>query len=207
MNQLLHTHVEYAAAYLDDVVIYICHWENHLNWVAAVLRTLRGANLTVNHRKCRIRWPLIWCTAWVRGGTTPVGKVQTIQKYPATKKQVREFLGLVGYYQHFIPEFTTIAAPLIRLLTKDQLQWVPWSPECERAFHTLMDQLCHEPFLYSPNFTRSFVVQIDTSAVGLGVVLSQNIDGEEHPILYISWKLFSQECNYSIIEKEALAVK
>lgn len=44
-------------------------------------------------------------------------------------------------------------------------------------------------------------------AVGHRVVLSQNIEEEEHPVLYLSRKLFLQECNYLVIEKEALAIK
>lgn len=64
-----------------------------------------------------------------------------------------------------------------------------------------------EPVLYSSDFNHWFIVQPDASAVGLRAVLSQNVEGEEHPVLYLSWKLFPQECNYLVIEPEALAVK
>lgn len=83
-----------------------------------------------------------------------------------------------------------IAAPLTGLLTKNPLQWVPWSPECEEAFQTLKGQLCREPKLYSPDFTSDFVVQTNASAVGLRMILTQNINDEEYPVLCISQKLF-----------------
>ncbi|XP_039350382.1 uncharacterized protein LOC120374581 [Mauremys reevesii] len=54
MDRLLQPHQDYVAAYLDDVVIYSPRWENHLERVAAVLRSLRKAGLTANPKKCRI---------------------------------------------------------------------------------------------------------------------------------------------------------
>ncbi|CAM5085156.1 unnamed protein product [Eretmochelys imbricata] len=126
--------------------------------------------------------------------------------YPGVEK-VRQFLGLVGYYCCFIPNFASTATPMMQLLTKNQPQCVNWSPECAKVFQMLKDHLCHEPVLYSPDFSRTFVIWTDASAVGLGAILSQTLNGEEHPVLYISQKLFPREHNYSTIKKEALALK
>lgn len=84
-----------------------------------------------------------------------IGKVQAIQEHPtpSTKKLVQQFLGLVGYYRHFIPDFATIAIPLTGLFTKDQPLRVRWTPDCEAAIQELKRCLCHEPRLYSPDFT------------------------------------------------------
>ena len=67
--------------------------------------------------------------------------------------------------------------------------------------------LTSEPVLRAPDFNRPFLVQTDASDTGLGAVLSQVIDGEEHPVIYISRKLTSAERRYAAVEKEALAVK
>ncbi|KAG6930518.1 hypothetical protein G0U57_003575, partial [Chelydra serpentina] len=93
--------------------------------------------------------------------------------------------------------------------TLDEGQPPPYSvdSECEDAFQELKASLCREPVLYSPDFHREFILQTDASEVGLGAVLSQEVDGEEHPVLYLSRKLFPCERNYAVIEKEALAVK
>lgn len=80
-----------------------------------------------------------------------------------------------------------------------------WTDECGQAFQTLKDHLCREPVLFSPDCEREFLLQTDVSEVGLGAVLSQTVEEEKYPILYISHKLFPWE-NFSIIEKEALAV-
>lgn len=62
--------------------------------------------------------------------------------------------------------------------------------------------------LFSRDFNCEFLVQIDASEVGLRAALSQELDREEHPTLYICGKLSPpRECNYSVIQKEALAVK
>lgn len=71
----------------------------------------------------------------------------------------------------------------------------------------LKDWLCQEPVVLHPDFGKKFILQTDASDVGLGVVLSQEVEREEHLVLYISRKLFPQEVAYLVIEKEGLAVK
>ncbi|CAL9687319.1 unnamed protein product [Knipowitschia caucasica] len=138
-----------------------------------------------------------------------VDKVEAIRNCPRprTKKEVRSFLGLAGWYRRFVPQFSTIAFPLTTLTTKDQKNPVNWTEQCEVAFKTLKDFLCSSPVLRSPDFTQNFVVQVDASAVGLGAVLVQGDPGEERPILYLSRKLLPREARYSVVEKEGLAIK
>ena len=126
---------------------------------------------------------------------------------PTSKKQVKSFLGLVGYYQRFIPGFATLASPLNDLTRKALPDRVTWSDAAERAFGDLRRALCSEPVLLTPNFSLPLLVHTDASEVGLGAVLSQVQGGEEHPVMYVSRKLLPNEKNYSTAEKEALAIK
>ena len=127
---------------------------------------------------------------------------------PEDKKQVRSFLGLAGYYRRFIPDFATVAAPLTDLTKSSEPQRVNWTSKCGEAFEKLKAALCSSPVLWSPDFSRSFVLQTDASDVGVGAVLSQRDDeGQDHPISFFSRKLLPRECNYSTIEKECLAIK
>lgn len=136
-------------------------------------------------------------------------KVEAIQRSPRprTKKEVRSFLGLVGWYRCFLPNFSTTAVPLTNLLGKSVKNPITWTEECEAAFSILKEQMCSGPVLKSPDFTKEFVVQVDASAVGIGAVLAQGEAGEERPIAYLSKKLLPREARYSTVEKEGLAIK
>ncbi len=78
-----------------------------------------------------------------------VSKVEAIVRSPKprTKKEVRSFLGLVGWYRWFIPDFATIAAPLTDLLSKAGEKTVEWTEACERAFNTLKDKMCYKSLI------------------------------------------------------------
>ncbi|XP_039862407.1 uncharacterized protein LOC120718122 [Simochromis diagramma] len=212
MDKLLQGCDPYSAAYLDDVVIFSNTWEEHLQHLSEVLGRIHKAGLTLNPIKCE----------WARQETRYLGyqvgrgevrpqmdKVEAIQNCPRprTKKEVRSFLGLVGWYRRFVPQFATIAAPLTALTGKNQRNPVTWTAECEQAFQGLKTCLCTTPVLWSPDFKKRFLVQVDASKSGLGAVLAQGDPGEEHPVLYLSRKLLPRETNYSTVEKEALAIK
>ncbi|CAM4640595.1 unnamed protein product [Lepidochelys kempii] len=210
MDRLLRSHQAYVVAYLDDVVIYSHHWEDHLERTA--LRSLQQAGLTANPKKCCIGWQEAMYLGYIigKGRVRPlVEKVQALGACPppTTKHQVQQFLGLAGYYQRFIPQFASITAPLTGLLTKNSPQRVQWSQNCEDAFQTFQTCLCQQPVLYSPDFDWGFILHTDALEVGLGAVLSQDVDGDDNPVLYLSRKLFPHEKNYAVIETEALAVK
>ena len=123
-------------------------------------------------------------------------KSQAVRKYPTprTKKQVRAFLGLTGYYRKFIPSYADLATTLTDLTKKQAPNRTCWTPECEKAFVALKEVLCAQPILRSPDFDREFVLQTDASDRGVGAVLSQYNDyGDEHPIAYFSRKLLPRE--------------
>ena len=212
MDQVLAPHKAYASAYLDDVVIQSPDWESHLPRVQKVLDALRQAGLTANPKKCKLAFSETNYLGYTigRGLIKPQeAKLCAIQNWPrpVTKKQVRGFCGLCSYYRRFIHHYSTLAAPLTDLTTKKHSRMVQWTPAAEEAFCNLKRALCSEPVLTSPDFSKEFVVQADASEVGLGAVLTQISEGEEHPVLYLSRKLEPREMNYSTVEKECLAIK
>jgi hypothetical protein len=121
-----------------------------------------------------------------------------------TPRQVRRFLGIASWYRRFIPDFSRIAAPLNRLLGKG-VRW-EWTTEQDAAFDTLKDSLSAAPVRACPNFGKPFVLQTDVADTGLGVALTQYIDGGDHAIAYASRSLIKPEQAYSTTEKEYLAV-
>lgn len=69
---------------------------------------------------------------------------------------------------------------------KDSPWCIRWTVECGQAFQGLKDHLCWELVLFSPNFMHEFILQTDASEVGLGAILAEESEEEEHPILHIS---------------------
>ena len=136
------------------------------------------------------------------------GKLDKIRDapQPTTKKDVRSFLGLAGYYRKFIPNFAEIAVPLTDLTKKGKPLKVEWGPAQESAFQTLREQLTEAPILRLPDFARPFIVQADASDTGVGAALLQNFEDGLFPVAYASKKLLQREKNYSVIERECLAI-
>lgn len=87
----------------------------------------------------------------------PTSAIKNAER-PVTKKQVRSFLGLVGWYRRFIPNFSERAFTITDLTKKDKPNKVNWTQDCERAFQDLKNSLCTEPVLKSPDFEKTFTV-------------------------------------------------
>ena len=109
--------------FVDDIIIFTSTWEHHMQVFEELLKRLRDANLTVKPSKCFIGFQNLECLGHLVGGTLirPCpDKILAIEKAerPVTKKQVRSFLGLVGFCRSFIPNFSHIAAPLTELTKK-----------------------------------------------------------------------------------------
>ena len=104
-----------------------------------ILQQLRKAKLTVKPQKCQLGMADCVYLGHVvgRGVVRPdLSKVDAIQAFsqPATKKQVRAFLGITGYYRKFLPNYSALAAPLTDLTKKNQPTKVTWISDCESAF-------------------------------------------------------------------------
>ena len=129
-----------------------------------------------------------------------IDKVKNWQM-PKSAKQVQQFLGLANYYHHFIQNFAEIASPLT---TKNTL--FKWTEESNNAFQLLKEKLCSYPILRSPNLALPFKVFTDASALSAGAILSQTDEEGEYVISYNSKTFKNAEINYSVTEKECLAV-
>ncbi|GFV11154.1 retrovirus-related Pol polyprotein from transposon 17.6 [Trichonephila clavipes] len=185
MANLLRNCEDFAVPYLDDIAIFSLAWDDHLKHLKDVFDRLRSAKLHIKPSNVIKDFPI-----------------------PTNKTQVRAFLGLSGYYRRYIPEFfSVIAAPLTDLLKgRNRKSTVDWNSSCQNAFEELKTRLSKNPVLYSPDFTKPFIIQCDASNLGIGVVLSQVCENEEHPIMFLSKKLSLAEQKYSTTEKECAAI-
>ena len=213
MDTLIRGMEGYASAYIDDVAVYSSCWREHIDHLRNLFLRLRKANLKVKPSKCQCAmFECVYLGHVVGKGTVRLesSKIEAIKRMPVprTKKGVRQFLGLAGYYRRFIRDFATIATPLTELTRKSAPQEVKWSLQAQEAFDTLKTKIASSPVLMCPDMSRMFALQTDASDYGIGAVLSQTgEDGEEHPVAFFSQKLLPRERRYSTIEKECLAIR
>ena len=201
----------YSDSYIDDILCHTPTWDDHLAELRRLFERLKSSNLTVKPSKCQIGYKdLTYVGNQVSGqGMKPEeSKILNILAVPSptTKKQVRSFLGFIGYYSKYIPNFSAVAAPLSDLTRKGQPNCVVWKEPQEKAFKSLKEHLAKRPILHVPDFSKPFILQSDASENGLGAVLVQEYDDGRFAVEYASKKLLPRERNYSVIEKECYAL-
>lgn len=144
------------------------------------------------------------------GLNTNPEKVESMVKFPVprTTTEVKRFLGLCSWYRRFIKDFSSLVAPINAVLkNRKKNKPIEWTEQADKAFSELKNKLVSAPVLASPDFSKQFVIQCDASDVGLGAVLTQNLDNDgERVIAFASRALTRSERNYSATEKECLAI-
>ena len=132
-------------------------------------------------------------------------KIESIAKMQAPKnpKEVKQFLGLVGYYRKFIPRFTDISRVLTHLMRKDVE--FKWTPECENCFHILKEFLQQAPILKYPDPQASYTLYKDASKYANAGILTQHSNGTDHPITYVSGLFRGSQLKLATLTKEAYA--
>ena len=197
--------------FIDDILIHSSSWTEHLHTMKEILRRLRKANLTAKPSKCMVGFTKIEFLGHVIGSgqlqphPDKLDKIKNAPR-PETKKELRSFLGLAGYYRKFIANFAAIAVPLTDRTKSKEPNRVKWEESQELAFTTLKNKLTSEPILHLPDVTKPFILRTDASDKGLGAVLLQEHDDEKFPVSYASKKLLPRERAYSTTERECLAV-
>ena len=195
--------------YLDDIVIFADSLQNHNKKLIEIFERLKKFNLKIKPSKCEfLRKEVIYLGHKISesGAQPDETKLDAVRLFPTPKsaKDIKSFLGLAGYYRRFINDFSKKALPLTKLLKKSAR--FEWTSEQEQAFNTLKNCLCEQPILQFPNFEKPFNVTTDASNFAIGAVLSQGDYPKDLPVAYASRCLNSAEINYSVIEKELLAI-
>ena len=187
----------FTFGYLDDILIYSSGVEAHLEHLRKVFLRLREAKLKLKASKCSFfKKHIQYLGHLVSGyGIEPLPeKLDAVENMPPPKtpKEVRQFLGLVGYYRKFVPKFADIARPLTNL-TKQDVKF-EWSEKCQKTFQLLKDMLLKEPVLKYPDPSKPYTLFTDASKYAWACVLTQEYEHEFdgkirkilHPITYVS---------------------
>ena len=206
MKKLLHG-MDNVEFYWDDILVHTRTWEGHIKILQELCTRLLAAGMTIRPTKCLFGVNAVdFLGHRLEGGLIGlhqdnVAKIRDAPR-PTTKKQIRSFMGLAGYYRDFIPNFAALAAPLTDLTRKGQPNKVEWGEAQEKAYQSIKALLTKEPILRLPDPEKTYFLRTDASDSGIGAVLMQEHDGKLFPVCYGSKKLSSAERNYSTIEKE-----
>uniref|UniRef100_A0AAQ4RI62 Gypsy retrotransposon integrase-like protein 1 n=1 Tax=Gasterosteus aculeatus aculeatus TaxID=481459 RepID=A0AAQ4RI62_GASAC len=195
--------------YLDDILAHGSSFDSAMAALRRVMERIKGAGLKLHPDKCRLLCRELTFLGH-RIGSEGIGtveeKVRVIREWPSPTDQrgLKSFLGLASYYRKFVRGFSGIAAPLYRLLQKDQP--FVWAEDCESAFNTLQEALASAPILAAPDPEVPFVLDTDASGDGVGAVLSQAGPEGERVVAYYSKALNKAERRYCVTRRELLAV-
>ena len=219
-----HTHsnkvikgLPFAFGYLDDLLIHSPDIETHLQHMRILFQRLREADIKLKDSKCHyFKTHVQYLGHLVSGkGIRPLPeKLDSIKKMPAptTPKEIKQFLGLVGYYRKFIPRFADIARPMTNLTKQD----IPFerTMQCQAAFEMLKEAIITSPILKYPDPNKGYTLFTDARKYAWPCVLTQEYqyekDGKEyrinHPITFASGLFKGSQMNWAALTKEAFAI-
>ena len=216
MNKVLNG-LKFAMMYLDDIIIFSENELQHLEHLETIFSRLKEAGLKMKLSKCNFFKSEIHYLGHListEGISQLPNKLDCIQHIPAPRnvKEIKQFLGLTGYYRKFVPRFTDISRPLTTLTKKDKK--FKWTPACQKSFDLLKETLCGEPILKYADTSKPYTLYTDASKFGWAGVLTQShttvIDGRstttDHPVTFVSGLFRGSQLNWATLMKEAVDI-
>ena len=208
---------KFFAPFCGQLVIFSEDELQHLEHLEIVFSRLREAGLKMKCSKCDFfKSKIHYLGHFISPeGISPLpNKLDCIKHMPAPKdaKEIKQFLGLTGYYRKFVPRFADISRPLTTLTKKD---WkFEWTPACQKSFELLKETLCGEPVLKYADTSKPYTLYTDASKFGWAGVLTQShttvIDGKstttDHPVAFVSGLFRGSQLNWAALPKEAFAI-
>ena len=161
-------------AFVDDITAHGGTWDAYLQAQRAILQALADANWLVTVEKMYLGYQSIELLGHLveQGKIKPVpGKMEAIDKLipPSNVRQLKSFLGLVGFYRRFVRKFASISSPLVRLLAKGVDY--KWTPIQQQAFQDLKEALKASSGLFLPSPDGYYRIYTDYSAEGISAIL------------------------------------
>ena len=188
----------------------------HLEHLEIVFSHLQEAGLKMKHSKCDFFKSEIHYLGHLISpeGISPLpNKLDSIKHMPVpnSAKEIKQFLGLTGYYRKFVHRFADISRSLTTLMKKDTK--FKWTPACQKSFELLKETLCGEPVLKYADTSKPCTLYTDASKFSWAGVLTQPrtmVDGKstttDHPITFVSGLFRGSQLNWATLTKEAFAI-
>ena len=202
-------------AYLDDVVIVSENWDEHLTQLEAAFSRFRTHHLKLNKKKVQLGKATVDFLGWTinnEDGIRPgERKIECIKKAlpPRSVTEIKQFLGLCGFFRRCVQNFSQIASPLNALVRKGSgYTKGPLPKEARQAFEDIKSALISRPCLSPVNYNLPFILTVDSSMSGHGAILSQiHSDGVERPCAYASASLSDPEKRKPAFQREKEGIR
>ena len=214
IDQVLMGCGEFAMGYLDDIIVFSKTEEEHLQHLEEIFKRLKHFDLKMKRQKSSFfkkHLQYLGHLVSEKGFEPLPEKLEAIRTMPRPKtaKEVKQFLGLIGYYRKFVPRFSDLSRPLTCLTRHDAK--FEWTQQCQKSFDHLRDLLMQYPILRYPDPKRGYTVFTDASGIGWSGVLTQEYPDEKgrvkaHPICYVSGQFRGSQLNWAALTKEAYAI-
>ncbi|GJW52468.1 putative reverse transcriptase domain-containing protein [Tanacetum coccineum] len=207
MNRVCKPYLDkFVIVFIDDILIYSKSKKEHEEHLRQILKLLKKEELYAKFSKCEFwisRVQFLGHVIDCRGIHVDPAKIESIKDWasPKTPTEIRQFLGLAGYYRRFIEGFSKIAKTMTKPKPRKGVKF-DWGDKQEAAFQLLKQKLCSAPILALPEGSEDFIAYCDASKKGLGAVLMQR----EKVISYASRQLKIHEKNYTTHDLELGAV-
>ncbi|GFX61937.1 retrovirus-related Pol polyprotein from transposon opus [Trichonephila clavipes] len=190
----------FVSVYMDDVIITSPSFNEHLDHLNQKVSEKAPYRFVTHFARDKLKYlGLVISKEGIETDHSKV-KAMTEMKPPKNSKEVSKFLGMAGWYQKFIPQYADICEPLYRLKKKGAK--FSWPTEAQDSFDKIKRALTEAQVLQLPNFTEQFNLFTEASGVGIGAGHNQN----HRPIAFASRTLNKVERNYTVTERECLAV-
>ena len=171
MNHVLRVFIgKFVVVYFDDILVYSKSLDEHVEHLRCELFVLRNENLYANFQKCTFCMEKVVFLGFDisgKGIEVDEEKVKEIKEWPTPKSitEVRSFHGLASFYQWFVKDFSTIVAPLTKIVKKNV--GFHWGNDQENVFFVIKEKLCSTPMLALLNFNKTFEIECDALRIGI----------------------------------------
>ncbi|XP_053734725.1 uncharacterized protein LOC128767052 [Synchiropus splendidus] len=204
--------LEFVFVYLDDILVASPSVEEHQLHLRQVFQRLHDHGLIVNTAKCQFGLPgidFLGHRISSQGAVPLPAKVQAVSAFPrpVSVKSLQEFLGMVNFYNRFLPRAAHLMQPLYEALRlKKANDQVEWTSERQQAFDGAKAALANATLLAHPASQVPIALTTDASDIAVGAVVEQRVAGVWQPLAFFSRRLRDNERKYSTFDRELLAL-
>ena len=202
---------DFAANYLDDIIVFSRTAEEHMLHLEAIFEALQVADLKIKVSKCEFFKKHVSYLGFLIGETgiqCDRSKVEAINRIatPTSIEEVRQFNGMCSYYRKFISHYSDISKCFNDMTKKGAT--IKWTAECDAVFRLLKEKLMENPVLINPQVDKDYVIHCDASKYSYLGILQQTRPGTEElaPVAYFSGNFDKTQVKWNIPEKEAYAI-